>query len=429
MIQHYFKQAWVLIKQNRLYTFIYIAGTGLAIALTMTIFIIFYIKLAPVYPEYNRAEILVLKRMLVENEKEGNQSSSSVSYALIRDVFPHLKHLKQVAAIYEDADSKMIDLPDQKEPFFVKSLCVNADFWQVFTFDFMAGKPFSEADVSSVLHRVVISESLARRIFATVDVVGKHFSMDADDYQVCGVVKDVSSATPVTAADIWLPLTLEPQALEIRKEGRMLGPLSYYMIPEEGQKETLRSEIENVFRTINAPLGDWQYDLMGQPDDYWLSTFRVWSNQEVDLWDILKNLGITLLALILIPAMNLSGMISSRMGHRLGEMGVRKAFGATRFGLVKQLLWENLLLTCLGGLVGLFLSYIIMITASDWILTLFDSFVEETTATSITFEMLFNPAIFIIAFGICIVLNFISALIPTIWALRHSIVYSLTSKR
>ena len=47
MIKLYLKQAWTMIKQHRLFTGIYVVGTGLSIALVMTLFIIFYVKFAP----------------------------------------------------------------------------------------------------------------------------------------------------------------------------------------------------------------------------------------------------------------------------------------------------------------------------------------------------------------------------------------------
>ena len=48
MLKNYFKQAWTLMRQNRLFTGIYVVGTGLSIALVMTLFIIFYVKFGPV---------------------------------------------------------------------------------------------------------------------------------------------------------------------------------------------------------------------------------------------------------------------------------------------------------------------------------------------------------------------------------------------
>lgn len=54
MIRKYFIQAWTLMKQHKFFTAIYVAGTGLSIAMIMTLFIIYYVKSEPVYPEYNR---------------------------------------------------------------------------------------------------------------------------------------------------------------------------------------------------------------------------------------------------------------------------------------------------------------------------------------------------------------------------------------
>lgn len=118
------------------------------------------------------------------------------------------------------------------------------------------------------------------------------------------------------------------------------------------------------------------------------------------------------------------------MDHRLCELGVRRAYGATNKILLGQVLWENLLLTCLGGLVGIFISYLIVLSASDWILTLFDNYVDDPTKTPfLTFEMLFNPAVFGFAFGLCVLLNLISAFVPAVWSLRRTIIQSLNSKR
>ena len=84
MIKLYLKQAWTLIKQHRLFTGIYVVGTGLSIALVMTMFIIFYVKFAPIYPEYNRNRMIVLK-MMKSYPKDDDKSwnCSSVSYDVV----------------------------------------------------------------------------------------------------------------------------------------------------------------------------------------------------------------------------------------------------------------------------------------------------------------------------------------------------------
>ena len=95
------KQAWNLMKQNKLFTGIYITGTGLSIALVMTLFIIFYVKFAPIYPEYNRNRILTISTsMRVGKMTEGNWScNSGVSYYFVTDFLQKLKHAEAVAAV------------------------------------------------------------------------------------------------------------------------------------------------------------------------------------------------------------------------------------------------------------------------------------------------------------------------------------------
>ena len=91
---------------------------------------------------------------------------------------------------------------------------------------------------------------------------------------------------------------------------------------------------------------------------------------------------------------------------------------------------ENLLLTLMGGLVGLALAYLIALTGGEWIYHLFDTFIwSEGIQPVYTVEMLFNPTLFLLVFGLCVILNLISALVPTMLALRHTIIYSIQSKR
>ncbi|MBP5338266.1 MAG: hypothetical protein J6Z14_03030, partial [Prevotella sp.] len=51
----YFRQALALIREERLYSAMYIAGTALAIAFTMLIAEVFYVKVADIAPEVRRS--------------------------------------------------------------------------------------------------------------------------------------------------------------------------------------------------------------------------------------------------------------------------------------------------------------------------------------------------------------------------------------
>ena len=89
-----------------------------------------------------------------------------------------------------------------------------------------------------------------------------------------------------------------------------------------------------------------------------------------------------------------------------------------------------MLLTAIGAVSGLLLAYMITYTAKDWILTIFDKYVNTLAPENvITVEALFNPTIIILTLLLIMILNIISALVPTLYSLRHSIVSSLNNKR
>lgn len=437
MIKQYFKQAWTMMRQNKLFTSIYVAGTGLSIAFTMVLFIIYYVKFAPVYPEYNRDRMLVISKSAVAQEgaEKWNNCNGGAS-PKIAELVKGLPHLDQVgmSLMLPQELGNTILLPQSNEQLEINCGMVDAGFWGVFTFRFLSGKPFNQSSVEAELSEAVLTENLSKRIFASTDVVGKHFSLNGKEIKVVGVVADVTGTTPATAADLYLPLyygdwgnRLKPS----KNDKGLLGNVNIYMTAiSEDNVEALRSEVIDVLNRYDQEDQQWAHFWMDQPDVWWKSTFRDSCSNAPDIAGILRGALYMLLALLFIPAMNLCGMISSRMDERMSELGVRKAYGATNAGLIAQVLTENLLLTLVGGVLGLALAYLLALTGGDWMYHLFDNFVMPGGVNpSFTVEMLFNPTLFLIVFGLCVLLNVISALVPTVLALRHSIIYSIQMKR
>ena len=420
-------------RQNKLFTSIYVAGTGLSIAFTMVLFIIYYVKFAPVYPEYNRDRTLVINNMAVaEKGAEKWNSCNTGASPRIAELVKGLPHLDQVGmAMMNSWAGSTVLLPNSNEQLEVIPGMVDAGFWKVFTFRFLNGKPFDEASVEAELPIAILTESLAKRIFASTDVVGQYISYDGKDMQVVGVVADVTGTTPATAADLYIPLYYGGANRPSKYDMGLLGSVSIYMTaPTQEDVETLRTEVIDVLNRYDQEDKQFSHFWMNQPDVWWKSTFRDNCSSEPDIPGIIRGILYMLLALLFIPAMNLCGMISSRMDERMSELGVRKAYGATNAGLISQVLTENLLLTLVGGLVGLALAYLIALTGGEWIYYLFDTFIWSKGVQPVyTVEMLFNPTLFLSVFGLCVILNLISALVPTMLALRHTIIYSIQSKR
>ena len=433
MIRIYLKQAWTLMKQHKLFTSIYVLGTGISIAFSMVLFIVLYVKFAPIYPEYNRDRILVVGPSNVvgkhSNHNSTNMGISPKAAELFRNL-PHLDKLTLCLPLSTFFNNK-VTLPQQQREVTVSINHVDANYWEVFNFNFLNGKPFGAGAVESGLAEVVLNESMATKIFASTDVVGKYIQLDGNDLKVVGVVEDVSSVTPNTAADLFLPLGYNQMIhMDDNEHGLMGNMKCYLMAPQKADKELLRQEVLEAVKKYNDADKEYSTNLMGQPDAYWKSSFRGVSTNESSVLGQLRNMLYILLALLVMPALNLCGMNSSRMNGRLAEIGVRKAYGASNKSLLSQILTENFVMTFMGGLFGLVFAYFIAITSDGWILHLFDDIVFPNTVPSyFTVEMLLNPVLFLVVLCICLVLNVLSAMIPALSALRHPIIQAIQTKR
>lgn len=174
-------------------------------------------------------------------------------------------------------------------------------------------------------------------------------------------------------------------------------------------------------------------ELWEQPTSHALSVFKDYpADTSFSSWKVAGRLTLWILVLLVVPSLNLNGLIASRMESRLPEMGVRKSFGASRSALLSQVMWENFFLTLVGGVLGLLVAWIMLYVGREWIFMLFDYWpmdIPEGANLYVSSEMLFAPVVFFIAFLLCLVLNLLSALWPAWMSLRKPIVYSLYEKR
>ena len=316
----------------------------------------------------------------------------------------------------------------------VLSKLTDPGFFKVFDFDFLAGKSFTEADLANGNFRAVITASLSRRLFGTEQAVGKTFAMNQIRFTVAGVVRDVSALTPLTCAQVYVPYSCFPEDGNAMRRDNVMGDYTVCMRIPSGNGAAVQANVEERNRLfqqmhqIKAP----NYSYVQPPCPLW--KYNV-NNQSMDQDDnvskALRLFGGLVLVFLLVPALNLSGMISSRMEGRLPEMGIYKAFGATRRYLLGQVLGENLVLTLLGGLVGLLLAWSVLVWGRSWIYGFIfpGIYLQNGPDVLVTAEMLFSPWVFLFAFLICVVLNVASALIPAWNSLRSEIVYSLNQKK
>ena len=434
MIGKYLQQSFMMLKQQPLFSCFSIVATGLAISMVMVLAVLYYIKIGDIYPETHRSRMLVASSAHMQYTKDTDWNTTwKFSIPFVKDCFYSLEGVEAVTAV-SDADSWFVKVGNVKRPLSALVKLTDTGFWKVFDFSFIYGQPFTDADFQSGMRTAVISEDMARRVFGKGDAVGEYIKLNYTDYRVCGVVKSPSYAMKLSYAQVWLPYTCQPAYVRDNNQWGVIGPFQVaVLLPSAADADRVKLQVDEYVRKFNTlPHDDYHLVMHGQPYLYWKTLFYVNDMDDLDFFVIVRQMGLWLLMLLLVPALNLSGMISSRMERRLPEMGIRKAFGATGERLFSQIVWENLLLTCLGGIMGLILSFSMVYFAKSWLLTMLDGGTQplpDSVQMSITTDMLFNPTLFAVTFVVCVVLNLLSALIPTCVALKKDIVYSLSRQK
>lgn len=415
MIRLYGMQAIGMLKENRLVSMISIIGTAVAIAMIMVVVFVLQIQWVNYYPEYHRDRMLQVQALRVSYEN-GNVSGGSLALEPVKEIFYPLQSVEAVTAIaYTD---RTLSLKGRRSNKTYRVKYVDSGFWKVFDFRFLEGKPFSGEEFQSGVRRVVLSERVARRLFGSEEAVGKEILVDVTPYIVCGVVENVSKVANTSYAEAWLPYTCESELRTSSFHEHTLGNFSVCMLASATSDfPAIRQEIAHRLAAFQATKKEVKVEFMDNIYTRFDLAIGSAGLDRVELRDFLPETGCLLLFLLLMPALNLLGVTRSSVLKRRAEMGVRKAFGATRGTLVTQILSENLVLTFIGSLAGLFLSLLFLYIGK--------SFMLSTPDAALSGEMLFQPMVFLAAFFCCLLLNVLSAGIPTWFIVRQPICESL----
>ncbi len=387
-----------------------VIGTALAIMLVMMSTIVYEVDYAPIAPESNRDRLLYDGSMYLR----GDQSSacSGLSLYAIDRLYRTMKTPEQVAAVTKFYETTDISIPGSA-PVIVDYRMADVGLWKVFDYTFVSGSPYTEEDMKAGNRVVVMDESTARRLFKSTDVVDRDILIKGNPYRIRGVVRDVSPLMKWSYAQLWIPVRETPTMRDI-EHSEMFG--SYGVVLMGASPEDLpaiRKEAAEINAKFNNELKatGWKRVDCGAPYSQLELSQVHGSNNPPAMSDYYKERIFLTAIFLLVPAINLSSMTQSRLRRRRHEIGVRRAFGETRNGILLAIIRENFFVTVIGGIIGLILSMISVWLCAD---TLFggESWYVAVAPVRVTWDMLFRWSTFGWSLLFCFVLNLLSAGIP-----------------
>jgi putative ABC transport system permease protein len=219
-------------------------------------------------------------------------------------------------------------------------------------FPFVLGRPFtSEEDQPGGPRVVVLSEAFWRSHFnSDPDIVGKNILLNGLTLEVIGVVEAEHEWR--TPPKVYLPLNLADVVATWRNDWRRRDGhflLCFGRLKNGVTIGQAQADFEVIQRNLVASF----------PEDQAYG-IRVEDNLHAESRDYISTLwllGAAAACLLLISNANVSTLLFSRGMDRQREMTIRAAIGASRARLIGYLLLESGVLSLLGGLVGIPISW------------------------------------------------------------------------
>ena len=210
------------------------------------------------------------------------------------------------------------------------------------------GRFFTDMESHHRMPVVVIGESIGRSWFANEDPIGKWIEVDGHSVQVVGVMDKPAASMPGQEdRRVLFPYYTMRKMFPNAREHMLV------VIAKPGMLSRAQDEVRAILRLERKVPA-------GKPDSFEISTaeqmieeFHRVTGTVALVMAILSSIG------LLVGGIGVMNIMLVSVTERTREIGIRKAIGARRSDIVVQFLTEAVVLTVLGGLIGMLTGWII----------------------------------------------------------------------
>ncbi|MHB9025460.1 MAG: ABC transporter permease [Armatimonadota bacterium] len=231
---------------------------------------------------------------------------------------------------------------------------VTADYPDVRNYKVAVGKFISNSDVKSMRKVAVIAPTAATNLFGTTDPVGKDITIKGIRFTIIGATVGKGAGGFFDQDDtIFIPITTAMR--------RLMGTSYVRTISAQARTMDLMqqaiSEATEVLRKRHRLTGDAEDDFSIRNQ----AEFMEMATETIKVFTLLLA-GIASVSL-LVGGIGIMNIMLVSVTERTREIGIRKAIGARRRDIMMQFLIESMVLSLLGGAIGILLG-----GAGSWLL-------------------------------------------------------------
>jgi ABC-type antimicrobial peptide transport system permease subunit len=367
MFKNYIKIAFRNLLKNKSHTLINIGGLTLGIICSIIIFLIIQFDLS--FDTWHKDSDRIYRVVKFESEFGSNDYSRGGPYPLAEAIRNDVSGIESSILINTNfANDPILTYFEngeiQKKLKVDNVAFVDPDYFDLFTYDWIAGDPKTAVENPNT---AVITVELANKLFGTTDVVGKTLVFNGGseaDIQITGLVNN-----PPKNSDfpfLFLGSTRTKDRLGQTAENSNWGSNSssyqtYVKLKNGISAEEVNAQFEDLISKYRSPERAEVLDFFLQPlsEIHFDSRFSNYNGRVIEK-RILLALGIIGLFLLLTACINFINLNTAIAVSRSKEVGLRKTLGGTKSQLLFHFLGETAFVTLISLLLGIGLSEIVL---------------------------------------------------------------------
>ena len=379
MIKNYFKIVWRSLWKNKLYTTLNVAGLTFGISCFLLIGLYLFDELT-FDEQHSKADRIY---RVVEHKTVNGEATTiaGAGYKLAEESKKTIAEIENTTHFQRIGRANLL-ASENPANFFQETVTV-ADENLLEIFDF----PMISGDKKTALkepNSIIINEELAKRLFNKTDVLGKtlEFSfIDSTPLKITGVLKNHPRNSSFDFSSVMSEATFLSDERNRNAVGSdwLSNNYSVYALLRPGANENAVSGkmTKLVHDNFKPPAGT-SFSFSLQPlKDIHLNSKNIVDgarNSNVDAIPqgssfYIKIFSFIALFVLLIAGINYMNLTTARASARLKEIGIRKSVGAFQSHLIKQFLFESLLVT--------FVSFLLALGVVNLLLPAFNQFANK----------------------------------------------------
>ncbi len=222
---------------------------------------------------------------------------------------------------------------------------VNSNFQDVNNWTMTSGRFFSDKNVQNRERVAVVGQTVVKNLFADEDPVGKEIRVKNIPFRVIGVLKSKGNGTMGNDQDdtVLIPYTTSME----RVEGIDYLRRVYVVAKDDGGIDRLQADIENLLR-VRHNIKDTNLD------DFNIQNMKsIMETVAQTTGTFTLFLGAVAAISLVVGGIGIMNIMLVSVTERTREIGVRKALGATYSVIVTQFLIEAVVISLMGGFIGI----------------------------------------------------------------------------